>query len=182
MLYVPGGFQTHPGRDVLTVNNMPYSGGYGPYGVHVLPGNRISWGSGDGGSGVTLCGAVSHTVSITSLTPALVAPTTCPLGWTPAFGRCFKGVCDMQNWTSAQADCVNHGANLATVDTPDVGSFLRSLVVGTGPVWIGYRENSVNDDGSEQQWFVFNPCFVFLQLSQLGFAVVFHLSVLATRA
>ncbi|KAL6491073.1 hypothetical protein MHYP_G00014180 [Metynnis hypsauchen] len=66
---------------------------------------------------------------------------SCPLGWVTFNRRCFSYVSRTLDWTSAEAYCLNQGANLASVHSESeyqtVKALIRAYDPKQNPTWLG---------------------------------------------
>lgn len=78
----------------------------------------------------------------------------CPLGWsgleTDGKARCYKGMCGPSSWTVAQVQCQEYNGTLVTVDSAEVGLFVRKLVGNVNAVWTGLT--TINASSNSWRW------------------------------
>ncbi|XP_035662036.1 uncharacterized protein LOC118406227 isoform X2 [Branchiostoma floridae] len=72
----------------------------------------------------------------------------CESGWTESNSYCYKFVSDQVSWYTADSQCIQHGASLATIKGPGENNFIAGLIRKTpDAVWIGLRKS-----GSVWKW------------------------------
>uniref|UniRef100_A0AAR2IIC7 C-type lectin domain-containing protein n=1 Tax=Pygocentrus nattereri TaxID=42514 RepID=A0AAR2IIC7_PYGNA len=81
-----------------------------------------------------------------------VALTLCPLGWVKFDRRCFSYVSQTLDWASAEAYCLNQGANLASIHSENeyqtVKALIRAYDPKQNPTWLG-----LNNCQKRRSWF-----------------------------
>eukprot|EP00058_Branchiostoma_floridae_P013184 XP_002598672.1 hypothetical protein BRAFLDRAFT_67080 [Branchiostoma floridae] len=73
----------------------------------------------------------------------------CESGWTESNSYCYKFVSDQVSWYTADSQCIQHGASLATIKGPGENNFIAGLIRKSTPdaAWIGLRKS-----GSVWKW------------------------------
>ncbi|XP_067298921.1 ladderlectin [Pseudorasbora parva] len=76
----------------------------------------------------------------------------CPRGWEKFGTQCFKYISESKTWAEAEQHCVDHGGNLASVQSKVTSNFLKTFVkkhsTGITRTWIG-----AHDAPQELIWF-----------------------------
>ncbi|XP_037391104.1 lactose-binding lectin l-2-like [Pygocentrus nattereri] len=77
---------------------------------------------------------------------------SCPLGWVKFDRRCFSYVSQTLDWASAEAYCLNQGANLASIHSENeyqtVKALIRAYDPKQNPTWLG-----LNNCQKRRSWF-----------------------------
>uniref|UniRef100_A0A8C5T5E2 Mannose receptor C-type 1 n=1 Tax=Malurus cyaneus samueli TaxID=2593467 RepID=A0A8C5T5E2_9PASS len=72
-------------------------------------------------------------------------PVTCPDGWVPYIGHCYKIFRDSKGWEGALASCQKEGSHLASIQSLEEHSFVVSQLgyKPTDKLWIGLNDRKV---------------------------------------
>ncbi|XP_036452876.1 galactose-specific lectin nattectin-like isoform X2 [Colossoma macropomum] len=77
---------------------------------------------------------------------------SCPFGWVKFDGRCFNYVSWSVDWASAEAHCLNQGANLVSIHNENeyqtVKALIRAYDPKENPTWLG-----LNNCQKRDSWF-----------------------------
>lgn len=67
---------------------------------------------------------------------------SCPVGWTPFGGKCFRHVKhkSLISWKDARSKCRLFGADLVSINCVEDEKFLNSFMAGVGWYFIGYTD------------------------------------------
>uniref|UniRef100_A0A3B4C1K7 C-type lectin domain-containing protein n=1 Tax=Pygocentrus nattereri TaxID=42514 RepID=A0A3B4C1K7_PYGNA len=102
---------------------------------------------------LTASSALGHCSTDTAdgINPQLLCPS-CPLGWVKFDRRCFSYVSQTLDWASAEAYCLNQGANLASIHSENeyqtVKALIRAYDPKQNPTWLG-----LNNCQKRRSWF-----------------------------
>uniref|UniRef100_A0A3P9N6G4 C-type lectin domain-containing protein n=2 Tax=Poecilia reticulata TaxID=8081 RepID=A0A3P9N6G4_POERE len=68
----------------------------------------------------------------------------CPVYWYIFNGGCYKYVATLMTWADAEQHCVNQGAHLVSIHSPEEESFVKRLIRSFDPTqgvnWIGLSD------------------------------------------
>lgn len=118
----------------------------------------------------SFCSNIIHFLSLTEtfqtqslFTPYLISPSAstpassvdpppptkspCPDGYISWFLNCYKLVEQPATWDAAQADCMQQGGNLASIDMSYDQAFVAGVVLQGMDAWIGFRRKVLTGEG-----------------------------------
>ncbi|XP_036453451.1 lactose-binding lectin l-2-like [Colossoma macropomum] len=77
---------------------------------------------------------------------------SCPFGWVKFDGRCFNYFSQAVDWATAEAHCLNQGANLVSIHNENENQLVKALIrvhdPKENPTWLG-----LNNCQKRDSWF-----------------------------